>query len=442
MEKKEKTKLTGDLVFVGDPRYPAARQDLIKLYQSYPYVIVFVGGIKDIQNAIAWARENDVTLRVRNARNSTEGWSNVTNGVVIDVSRLKQIEIDTKNEIVRVGAGVTQAELTNALTNTGYYTALGNEGILSVIGVVLGGGIGLLSRHKGPNCDSLVECTTVLGDECVVVANERKNRDLYWSSRGMGGGNMGVVTSFSMRLYKAPPLVVVWEAVWPLSRFFSAYETWQRWAPFVKDTRLSSNCSVFNNRMDVKGIFLGSQKELGDLLDPIKTVPGGTFVETEKTFSQWFVSVPGIEQPFQKYSPQWVFKPFPRVALQAIYDHMLIAPSNESNFFSLAWGGHTKIVPKGGTAFPRSHRKAIFYCEAGAEWNDRKIDAKALNWVETLRLALLPHTRFGYVNVLDRSISQYGEQYYGQKNFTKLKKIKKKYDPANIWKFEQSIPPC
>src|SRR5436305_3944380 len=107
-----------------------------------------------------------------------------------------------------------------------------------------------------------------------------------------------------------------------------------------------------------------------------------------------------------------------------------------------AWGGQTRKVPKGGTAFPRSHRKAIFYCEPGAEFSDPTITAKALDWVETLRLELTPYFNGGYVNVLDRRISQYGKQYYGEKNFRTLQDIKKKYDPTNLFKFEQSLPVC
>ena len=358
------------------------------------------------------------------------------------MSRLKTIDIDPQNKTVRVGAGVTQGELTNALSNTGFYTALGDEGILGLIGVLLGGGIGLLSRHKGPGCDSLVGTTMVLADSRVVKTDFKKNHDLFWASRGGGGGNFGIVTSFTMQLYVAPTFVVVWECVFPLTQFFAAYDTWQRWAPFVSDTRLSSKCFVFNNRVDIRGIFLGTETELGNLLAPILAVPGGVCTQTQKPFGEWFHSTPGVEQAFQKYSPMWVFKPFPSEALQSIHQFILNAPSDESNFFSLAWGGHTEQVPKGGTAFPRSHRKAIFYSEPGAEWSDPTINAEALTWVEGLRLALRPYFCGGYVNVLDRSIAQYGREYYGRKNFGTLQRIKKARDPTNVFHFEQSIPLC
>ena len=95
-------------------------------------------------------------------------------------------------------------------------------------------------------------------------------------------------------------------------------------------------------------------------------------------------------------------------------------------FFLLHGGQIQRKFQKGGTAFPKSHRKAIFYCEGGAEFSDKKIKAKALDWVETLRLELSPYFSGGYVNVLDRAISQYGKEYYGNKNYSKLQRIKKK----------------
>jgi FAD/FMN-containing dehydrogenase len=387
-----------------------------------------------------WSREQDVTLRVRGGRCSIEGWSNINNGVVLDISRLKDIEIDTKHRKVHVGAGVLQGELTNALSDTGYYTALGDEYILGLIGVLLGGGIGLLSRHKGPGCDSLLEVSIVLADGSLVKASRKRNRDLFFACRGGGGGNFGVVTSFVMKLYVAPQVVVSFTATWPTSQFFEVYDTWQHWAPVVKDNRLSSKIESHQDVINLKGVFLGTEAELGDMLAPIQAVAGGTWTVMEVPFSQFFHGAPSVEQPFQKYSPMWMFKPIPQQGLVAINQHLQTAPTLQSNFFSLAWGGATHHVPKGGTAFPKSHRHAIFYSEPGAEWSDSSSTAYALSWVESLRLQLEKFFHGGYVNVVDRSISQYGEEYYGRKNYAKLQRIKQRYDEDNVFHFEQSVP--
>lgn len=435
-------KLTGELVFEDSPEYEKARQDLIKLYQSYPYVIVFARNVEDVRNAVWWSRERNVALRVRGGRCSIEGWSNVNNGVVLDISQLKDITIDAKRRKVRVGAGVLQGELTNALSDTGFYTALGDEYILGLIGVLLGGGIGLLSRHKGPGCDSLREVTLVLADGSVVTANSREHADLFFACRGGGGGNFGVVTSFVMELYVAPTRVVSFSATWPTLDFFHVYDRWQHWAPFVKDDRLSSKIESHEDVIDVKGVFLGTLAELGDMLHPMQTVAVGDWTVTEMPFAQWFHGAPSAEQPFQKYSPMWMFDPIPQQGLVAIYKHLKAAPSRQSNFFSLAWGGATHNVPDSGTAFPNSHRRALFYSEPGAEWSNPANNAYALSWVATLRQQLQDFFHGGYVNVVDRSIAQYGAEYYGRKNYGRLQRIKKRYDPDNVFHFEQSVPVC
>lgn len=440
------TKLTGEIIYVGDPQYEDARQNLIKLYQSFPHVIVFALTVEDVKNALKWSRENNITIRIRGGRNSTEGWCSITNGIVIDISKMKNIDIDSKNLTVRVGAGVLQGELLNALSDTGFYTSLGSEGILGAIGAILGGGpIGILSRHLGPGCDSLLEVETVVtkGSKSarIVTANKCENCDLYWASRGGGGGNFGIVTSYTLKLYVAPKFIVVWQVVFPFKSLINAYNTWQHWAPFVPDTRLSSTASVFNNRLVIKGIFLGTEKELGNLLDPIKNVPNGVFEQTQEPFGKFFHYTPGVEQPFQKYTPMWVFKPYPEEALKIIKSYMKRAPSDETNFYSLAWGGNVQEEPPEGTAFPCSHRKAILYSEPGAEWSDCKIIAEALSWVENFRLELQPYFKGGYVNVLDRAIAQYGKEYY-EDNFDRLQEVKKKWDPHKIFYFEQSITNC
>lgn len=255
---KRKTKLTGRVVYADDPTYPAAKENLIKLYESNPYAIVFVQNENDVLNALRFARENNITPRVRCGRCSTQGYCGLNNGLTIDVSSLKNVIIDYKKKVVHVGAGLTQAEITNALTNTGYFTASGNEGILGFIGVILGGGIGLLSRIKGIGCYSLLETKTVVTDgKCsakLITANDKQHQDLLWASRGGGGGNFGIVTGYTMQLYEQPEFITTWEVVFPFTSFFDAYDAWQKWAPFA-DKRLSSSNTFTQTSVDIQFLW-------------------------------------------------------------------------------------------------------------------------------------------------------------------------------------------
>lgn len=433
------TCLTGRVVYADDPAYPQAKENLIKLYKSDPYVIVFAQENRDVLNALRFALENRITPRARCGRCSTQGYCGLDNGITIDVSEMKGVQIDAKNMVVHVRAGMTQAELTNALTNSGWFTSTGNEGILGFVGVVLGGGIGLLSRIKGIGCYNLLEVRTVVADgPCgvkMITANETQNSDLLWASRGGGGGNFGVVTDYTMRLFKQPAVITTWEVTFPFSSFFEAYNSWQRWAPFA-DPRLSSNCTVLSTSVDIKGIFMGPQAALGKLLDPITSVPGATVTVKEVPFTTFYHLTTPPEEPFLKFSPMTVYRVFPRKALQIIHRFMLRAPSPKSNFFSLALGAAVTELPPGGAAFP--FNKAIFYSEVGAEWNDPTVIPQVLSWVEAFRLAMLPFFDLGYANVLCAEISNYEQQYYGR-NRDRLQRIKAKYDPHDVFHFEQSI---
>ena len=269
----------------------------------------------------------------------------------------------------------------------------------------------------------------------MITANEKENSDLLWANKGGGGGNFGIVTEFTMRLYKQPEFITTWEIVFPFSSFFNAYDAWQRWAPFA-DKRLSSSCTCTNITVDIKGIFMGTVAELGNLLEPITSIPGGALVITQVPFTTFYHLTISPEEPFLKFSPMVIYRIFPRTALEIIQRFVTIAPSTKSNFFSLALGGAVRDLPENGASFP--FNKAIMYTECGAEWNDPGIVPKALSWIEGFRLAMLPYFDGGYVNVRCAEISNYEQEYYG-KNRERLQQIKTKYDPYDVFHFEQSI---
>ena len=115
------------------------------------------------------------------------------------------------------------------------------------------------------------------------------------------------------------------------------------------------------------------------------------------------------------------------------------APTDACNFWSLAWGGKVKTPPPGGSAFP--HRSPLFYAEPGAGWNDASLTEACVTWVGEFREAMLDHVVGGYVNVPDRAIAEFGPSYYGN-NFGRLREVKAKWDPHDVFHFEQSIPPA
>ena len=211
------SKLTGRLVFPDSPDYESARLGWARQFSRFPLVIVFCQNVQDVVNAISWCREHDVAFRARSGRHALEGWSSLDGGVVIDVSDMNQIHVDERAGVATVQTGATQGAVVDALGQMGYTIPSGGEGTPGIGGVILGGGIGLLARSMGLACDHLlgVEMVIPSGKQGaqVIQADEHNNADLLWASRGGGGGNFGIATSFTLDI-RPISTVTIYEATW------------------------------------------------------------------------------------------------------------------------------------------------------------------------------------------------------------------------------------
>ncbi|RKR91549.1 FAD/FMN-containing dehydrogenase [Micromonospora pisi] len=453
-EKCPPATLTGRIVRPQDPGYADARLGWDELFDRYPLVIVFAQETQDVVNALTWARQNDVALRVRSGRHSLEGWSNVDNGIVIDVSELKSTHIDTDNNTARVGAGLNQLEAVTALGEYDLAVTTGTEGSVGLSGATLGGGLGFLTRYLGMACDSLIGAEIVIPwgvDGAKVLEVDLKNHsDLLWALRGAGNGNFGIVTSLT---YKVTPLrsVAYLQATWEgLGDLHGIFDTWQRSAPLA-DNRLGTQLEIHKSQILLFGVLAeGSEAEAKALLAPILsfgnpevTVQTGGWGEIYNGFQ-----IPTEDEPANwKFFSQFSNEPFPYEAIELIRSFIEIAPTEESNFFTQAFGtGAQRHEPPGGSAFP--HRDALFYSEPGVGWGTRgepesgdALTPVAQTWIAEFSQALRPYVDGAYVNVPNIGTAEWETAYWGR-NFKRLRQIKGKYDPLNVFQYEQSIPPA
>lgn len=440
------TGLTGRIVHPADAAYDAARQGWDALFSSYPSVIAFAQETDDVVNALTWARRHDTTLRVRSGRHSLEGWSSIDGGIVIDVSDLKTLKIDRDAKTATVGTGVTQGELVAALAGTRLGFPTGDEASVGLGGVVLGGGIGLLSRQMGVACDNLLAVEVVVPSgqhgARVVRADQTHNPDLLWACRGGGGGNFGIATSYTLRLRPLPDPITTWQVTWPFDALHDAFDAWQGWAPDA-DRRLASTLVVLSpsNGLQAGGVFLGSESALGDQLAPVTGVAGATVKTSSTSWADRYQSINSgpRQNAYWKFTPSWAYRRLSAAVLDTVGEFMSKAPADACNFWSLSWGGKVTQPPPGGTAF--FHRRPLFYAEPGAGWNDASLTEACVSWIGEFREAMLDHVEGGYVNVPDRAIADFGASYYGT-NFARLRQIKTKWDPDEVFHFEQSIPPA
>lgn len=446
---KSKTKLTGRVVFRGDPGYKLARKNWDPHTNRFPKVFVFAQRTRDVANAIKWSRENCVPIRARSGRHALENnLSQVNGGIVVDVSEMKKIKLNKKNGTVVVETGNRVGRIAHKLAAQGFIAPFGDSPSVGIGGITLGGGIGPLQRTIGLISDNLISLEMVDAKGKVIRASKKRNADLLWASRGGGGGNFGIYTKYKFKVRRSPATATVYKIVWPWDQFEKVLKAWQKWAPSV-DTRLGSELNIGPKRggnVTMEGLFLGPRSEAIRLLKPVTSV--GT--PTEKTIrllpypkvvSYLLAPDPVLTQRFSnQFSSGFGRCSFPDKAIKVMREFLEKAEANSTaGFFFLNWGGAVSRVSPKATAF--FWRKAKFYVEWNSSWINQSDAAKNIALVRKTRRKLQPYIVGSYINVPDQGIKNSGPVYYGT-NYPRLRRVKAKYDPKNVFRNPQSIHPA
>ncbi len=405
---------------------------------------MFCSDTQDVVNAVEWARQEGIAFRPRSGRHGVDGWSSLDGGLVIDVSRMKSVKIDETARTATVGTGLVQRETVPALGQRGFVVPTGSEGGVGLGGVMPAGGFGLLTRNLGLASDNLLAAEIVVPDGSrsakVIQATEHTNSDLLWAFRGGGGGNFGIATSYTLKLHELSEvqlLIASWAGHGDLG---AVLRTWQRDAP-VADERLTSALEADSDHFELTALMHGgSRQELEKGLASLLAIGKPDVTVMEGFWPDLYANADRApDLPFWKFYSAFVTQPFPDEAIDLVLHYMGNTPTPPSNFFLSAFGGAVRHEPPGGSAFP--HRDALFYWEPGAAWDDPALNAKALNWAADFWKALRPYSNGAYVGVPNAPAADWEREYYGT-NRERLRQVKAKYDPQNVFSFEQSIPPA
>ncbi|GAA0994361.1 FAD-binding oxidoreductase [Subtercola frigoramans] len=471
--------LTGRVVLPSDDEYETVRASWNLLFSHRPAAIVYVHDTGDVVNAVVIARHNDIPLRVRSGGHCLEGWSTLDDGLVIDVSGLTSVSVDTESRTATVGAGLTQAQAVAALGAAGFAAPTGTEGTVSLAGATLGGGFGLLTRVFGMACDNLLAVEIVVasvdGGAEVLTVDADNNAELLWALRGAGNGSFGVVTALT---YAVHPLADVCSvtATWPgLEALPDVFATWQATAP-VANERLTSQLEITRDSMVLFAVLVPTvtaQSEASDhsayadspnanetgaeakaeaerMLAPLLAIASPEVVVTHASWPETYsgFQIATAEEPANwKFTSQFVSEPFPAEAIDIIVRFMALAPTEHCNYFTNAFGGavaHSE--PTGGSAF--AHRNALFYAEPGAGWGARggvmaaedPLTSQCLRWVADFAEAMEPFVNGAYPNVPNADAADWLTEYWGL-GVPRLRTVKSAYDPSDVFSFAQSVPP-
>ncbi|KDF02017.1 FAD-binding protein [Mycolicibacterium aromaticivorans JS19b1 = JCM 16368] len=442
--------LTGRVVHPDDADYPDASRGWNHFFTHRPKAVVFAGSTDDVVNALTWARQEGLAVRVRSGGHALEGWSGLDDGVVIDVSGLKSVAIDAQTLTATVGAGLNQLEAVTGLGAAGFAAPTGTEGSVGLVGATLGGGFGLLTRNYGMASDNLLAVEIVVasadGGAKVIVADEQNNPDLLWALRGAGNGNFGIVTSLTYRIHRLTQAIFV-VATWPgFDDLEAVFESWQQSAPYV-DRRLTSQLEIEGEKVGLHALLAGgTESEALQLLSPMLSIGSPDIVVREASWPEIYAGfqIPITEEPANwKFASQFMTEPLPSDAVRTIAEFMANAPAG-CNYFTNAFGGVLPdSEPSGGSAF--AHRRALYYAEPGAGWGVRggppasdDETETVLAWVAALAEALAPYVNGAYVNVPNAGMPDWERAYWGT-NVERLRLIKATYDPDNVFSYPQSI---
>lgn len=405
-------------------------------------------------SAVNFARENDLTLAVRGGSHSVPGFGTCDDGLVIDLSRMKGIRVDSKNRTVRAEGGCTWGDVDHATHAFGLATPGGIISTTGVGGLTLGGGIGYLSRKYGLSCDNLMSADVVTADGRLLTASAEENGDLFWALRG-GSGNFGVVTSFEFR---AHPVSTIFAGaiLYPLEQSrdalrmyrdfmaqapedvnaFFAYLVVPPGPPFPEHLHNKTVCGVVC-------CYLGTMERAEDTIRPLRQFGPPLF---EMVGPMPFLMLQSMFDPLlpaglQHYWKADFLNDLSDGTIDANVKYGPRVPTFHTAVHIYATSGAVHRVGKNDTAF--SYRDANFVQVMAAVYPDPADTPKNKAWVQDYWSALHPHSAGGaYVNMMgeeegeDRIKASYGD------NYARLAEIKRKYDPTNFFHMNQNIKPA
>ncbi|VBB07322.1 Hypothetical protein LUCI_2566 [Lucifera butyrica] len=434
--------LTGKVVVPGDPEYERARQEYNKAIDKYPAVIVYCFNPEDVANAIRWSRENAIRLRVRSGGHNYEGYSTGTHKLVIDTTFMKDIKLNIADDTVRIEAGTRLLPLYEYLYKYGYTFPGGTCPRVAISGLVLGGGIGLSTRYLGLTTDNLLEAEMVGAGGNLLTANCECNSELFWALRGAGGGNFGVVTSYKFGLQKVNKVTLI-QLRWDnnVAARLQFLQVWQKWLPHL-DRRLSSFSGIYKRGAWVNAFFYGKPEEARRILAPLLAIPGLTlenidyvpFIDAVKTIAAMYPE----REAFQT-AGRFVQRQFSLDELEKLISIMDRAPSDrDSSIRVYSLGGAVRDIKTDATSF--AYRNAGYIMAITSSWESKAEAPQHRKWVNAGFKYIYTITRGSYINFPYSQTPDYERAYYGE-HLRRLRRIKKEYDPHNIFSFPQSIKP-
>jgi FAD/FMN-containing dehydrogenase len=443
----------GELLPPQDPDYEDARKVWNGSITRLPALIARCAGVADVMAAVKFAKDNGLLVAVRGGGHSFPGLSVCDGGIVIDLSLMKGIRVDPEACTVRAQAGVLLGELDRETQAFGLAVPSGIVTHTGLSGLTLGGGINWVMRKYGLTIDQLLSVDLITAEGEFLKASETENPDLFWGVRG-GGGNFGIVTEFEFRLNPVGPIVLAGPIFWPMEESPEVLRFYREWIAESPDELMT----IIVHRKAPPLPFVPRELH-GKLVVSVVCCYAGPVEEGEqvvkplKEFGSPVLNL-CVPKPFLAHQAMfdlsfqhgwWYYMRACDVAqltdevIDITVDHSLQINSPLTAFPIWQRGGAAARVGEDETAFggrSAGHTFNITACTETAEGFEQERE-----WVRNFWSALEPYHTSVYVNFLMEEGEERIRQAYGAKKYDRLKALKRRYDPDNLFRLNQNIRP-
>lgn len=462
-------RLQGDLILPSDAGYASAKQlDLMQYDSISPQAVAFCQNPADVALCLAFAQDNGVRVAPRSGGHSLGGYS-TTKGLVIDVSRINAITVNQQS--VRLGAGAQNVDVLNALAPSGLVAVGGACPTVGAGGFIQGGGVGFLTRSLGVACDQLTSVDVVLANGRRITASPAQHSDLFWALRGGGGGNFGVVTSYTLN---ASPLTMVATATltYGYDRALDMLDGYARWLPGAP--RTIGGAAVVTLADAAPGgtpvpmvimVSTGTAEELASETDRLVALTGAPLARSAASvpYQALMMGIYGCSSLTVEQCHRAGTVPLgqlPRTAFALERSRLFTAPMPRTGWASalavfdtqrVAGQTHQiQVLPLGGAAGDLSrtatayvHRDSLYCVVMSASIPAAPVSADqqaaATAWATAGFNAINPYSNGEtYQNFIDPTLADWRSAYYAE-NYARLVTVKSRYDPGRVFSFAQGV---
>jgi FAD/FMN-containing dehydrogenase len=435
-----------------------AREVFNAMHASRPDEVVSCSTADDVAAAIKRAREANLRVAVRGGGHSIAGLSAIDGGMLIDLAPMSGVQVDPERRIAKVGGGALWSDVDQATQAHGLATPGGVVSDTGVAGLTLGGGYGWLRRKHGLSSDNVIEAEVVTADGSVLTASADENPDLYWAIRG-GGGNFGIVTSFTFALHPVGPEVAFSATFYPIEEYAQVLRGWRDYVEQAPD-EVTTVCvgltfpanpelpEAIHDRpvVIVGGVFVGDVEEglkitapLRELGTPLFDMSGPTpFVGVQTGFDPLFP-----RGQLRAYWKSQYLNELSDGAIETIASKAGERPAPLTLMNVFAMGGAIAKVGEEETAF--ATREPLYMVSIDGMWSDAADDQANVAWVRDAWNAVKEYgTGEVYLNFTGRAdeAPDAGVDSALGRNMARLAEIKAKYDPDNFFRVNDNIAPA